>query len=240
MPGCPAHHQDGRARWEERVMTQETLAGNGPGGAAHPYRMRGGSALALGALLVALFVVVGERTAVASPLNDCHSSDNGDPALTSISLSPAVVDVRSASARVEITATAEDTGGPGLATGVRSLSVEMPDPGTGGFTEVPLGLDASTGAWTGSLIVPRGVRAGRLRINQAFVHDRAGQASWYGGEGIALSSVPGTHVVDIHSIEPPVDKTAPILTAFSFNPHSMDTTQGPRRVVVTARAHDQE
>ena len=200
-------------------------------------RPRVGAVTTVCVLTSALLVVMGPRAASAAPLNDCHSSDNGDPKLTSIDLSPLDVDVSSAPAKVDITATAEDTGGPGAPSGVRSVTVEMPDLSTGGFTEVQLTRDPATGVWAGSLTIPQGARERRLRVSQAFVHDRAGQLAWYGPEDLQLSDVPGTHVITVHSL---VDATPPRLTAFSFTPGSVNTTRHQRRVIVSARLHDPE
>lgn len=191
--------------------------------------------MASGAMLVSLLFMMSPPTAAATPLNDCHSTDNGDPRLTSISLSPDTVDVSASPARVDITATAEDTGGPGPASGVRGVSVEMGDPGGDNFREIRLARDASSGPWTGAMTIPHGSPAGRLRISQAFVTDRTRQTQSYGPEDTSLSSVPGVHSVTVKTL---TDPTRPKLTAFRFTPGSVNTTHRTRRLLVTAHAHD--
>jgi hypothetical protein len=200
-------------------------------------RLNAVATIAASAVLVSPFLVTSQPRVAASPVNDCHSTDNGDPNLTSISLSPDVVDVSAAPARIDITATASDTGGPGAASGVRSVSVEMPEAPGGevGFRDVRLSLDGSSGTWTGSMDLPQGSAAGRLRISQAFVRDQARQLQWYGPEDVPLSSVPGVHVITVKSL---IDATPPKLTAFRFTPGSVNTTHRTRRVLVAARAHD--
>jgi hypothetical protein len=200
-------------------------------------RLNAVAPIAASAVLVSPFLVMGQPRVAASPINDCHSTDNGDPVLTSISLSPDVVDVSAGPAHVDITARASDTGGPGPASGVRSVSVEMPEaPGSDvGFRDVRLSRDGSSGTWTGSMDIPRGSGAGRLRISQAFVRDQTRQLKWYGPEDVPLSSVPGVHAITVKSL---IDATPPKLTAFRFSPGSVDTTHRAKRVLVTARAHD--
>ncbi len=224
----------------ERTRGQNDRIVTGSGSRSTTWRpARRKAAVTIGgsAVLLSLVVVIGPPGAIASPVNDCHSTDNGDPTLTSISLSPDVVDVSAGPARIDITATASDTGGPGPASGVRSVSVEMPEAPGGdvGFRDIRLSRDGSSGTWTGSMDIPQGSQAGRLRISQAFVHDQARQLQWYGPEDVPLSSVPGVHVVTVKSL---TDPTPPKLTAFRFTPGSVNTTRRARRVLVTARAHD--
>jgi hypothetical protein len=70
----------------------------------------------------------------AAPLNDCVSSDNGDPTLVSFHRHPAAVDVTDHSRRVFFSVRVGDTGGPGPAAGVRIVWVafrkdSLQDPG---------------------------------------------------------------------------------------------------------------
>ena len=74
------------------------------------------SRILVGALMVGVLVAPGNEAASAKspaiPLNDCVSSDNGDPVLTGLSVTPSV-DVTDAAEEVSFSLAAEDLGGPG-------------------------------------------------------------------------------------------------------------------------------
>ena len=198
---------------------------------------QGLAALSAVALTVGLWSVVPGVPSQAEPLSDCWDSDNGDPLLTSVSLSPAEVDVTSARQTVTITAAAEDTGGPGPATGMRRLDAYVVDR-WGEYHRVGMTAGAP-GEWSGALTIPRWAAPGAWRIDSVELVDRTGQQVSYGGENSRdLAAVPGVHRVRVTSAV--TDSTAPVLTGFSMRPDSVDTRNGSHYVRFTARARDDE
>jgi len=191
--------------------------------------------LALG--IGAVAVVAPGGSAWASPLNDCAHSDNGDPVLTSVDLSPVTVDVTGGSARLTVTASAEDTGGPGPATGLRRFTVAVADP-TDEYNVVRMSRTPS-GDWVGSLTVRKWARAGTWDIAQVYMEDRLGQFAIYnrtGEEEKDLSLVAGVHAISVTSV---VDRTPPELKSFDLSRTSLDTSRH-NFVKVSARIRDDQ
>ncbi len=170
--------------------------------------------------------------AAGAPLIDCVSSDNGDPQITAVSVSPAVVDVTRRRQRVTIEATARDTGGPGPASGLQTVGLSLAHHDDD-LQRLTL-QQAAPGRWVGSVTVPRYSRQGRWRLYQAWTRDVVGQEVLYGGDEDALPFNASFRVVSTG------DATRPRLTAFTFAPHAVDTTRRTRYVRFTARARDGE
>jgi hypothetical protein len=192
------------------------------------------AALAATALTAGLTALATTSPALAAPLIDCVSSDNGDPALTSLAVSPATVDVTHHAKRVHVSADASDTGGPGPATGIARLELFVAGPHDS-FRHLRLTRNSTTGAWTGAFTVPRHAASGTWRIRQVIVRDRAAQEAVYGPEDTHLTAVPGNHAVTVTSI---TDASPPKITALTFSRRTVDTTRHLATVHVTARAVD--
>ena len=202
------------------------------------------SLLAVGALGAAGIGVLGTPVALAAlaaPLNDCASVDNGDPVLDSLTMSPTSVDVTGADAIVTISAEAHDTGtidplttveDPGSVSGVDHIDVTI-DPPTGTrLDSSSVRLVESAGEFTGSLTVPRWSVPGDWSIQHLTVYDRAGNYT-----ELSDADMPFAHVIHATSI---ADTTGPVLRHVSFSPSRVDTTARSRKVTFRVRATDTE
>ncbi len=166
------------------------------------------------------------------PLSDCVSADNGDPSVTTATVSPSAVSTRSGPRSVDLTVSAADSGGPGAASGVAAVSAQLSSPGRQTVPEDAVAMTlGSDGAWHARLVVPRGVTPG---VYQPYVvvSDDAGNGVAYGaGTDRAL---PGTDV----TVTSKQDSTRPRLTRLHLRHGRVDTRRAPARVRVVARATD--
>ncbi len=206
----------------------------------HHRRRRQGLSMLCASVLAATLAIAVQSVqlpaAHAEPLGDCWGSDNGDPVLTSVTLSQSQVDVTDAAQTVRVTAAADDTGGPGPAVGLRRVDVYIVDR-SNDYHHVRMS-QTMAGEWTGKLIVPRWWAPGIWRIETVELVDRAGQYVFYGGEDSRdLTAVPGIHRLQVTSGV--TDSTAPVLSGFAIRPHAVDVRRR-HFVHVTARARDDE
>ena len=156
-----------------------------------PRVARTASALAAGTFAAGLLVSVPAGVTAAAPLIDCVSSDNGDPDITGLTISPAVVDVTDRPKKVTLTLSAIDAGGPGSSTGIRRVRVTFTHPR---FEETRVTLaEGPSGDWVGSVTIPRATISGKWRVIEVVLQDRAGNAALYGYMGLDLHSVPIDH-----------------------------------------------
>lgn len=171
---------------------------------------------------------------VARHVNACWPTDNGKPMLDSLTFSPAVVDPSSGPVTVAVTARAHDTGGPGPATGVARVRLELlSDDADSGTTSGPESLDvhltrAGNGRWTGTLVVPEGVNA--TYDAYPVVIDRTGLAA--GGD---LGLAPIGDVLDASGTP---DTTPPRLTALTVSTTKVDTRRHAATVRIRGRLAD--
>lgn len=197
----------------------------------------------VGGLAVALVTsaMVGGAVGPASPatafpapgeLNDCASPDNGDPVVTGLELSPRSVEVTRRARTVRITVTAEDTGGPGPATGVAAVSAHLGD----GRSRSTTLHQVSTGRWEGRFRLVPGLAPGGMQPVSVSLVDRSD------GGGVLVTSE--KLAADGFSPEVEVrdrsggDDRRPVLTALSLSRSSVDSRSGERTVQVRARARD--
>jgi hypothetical protein len=184
------------------------------------------------------FVVVA-ATLCAGPawadarLSPCYSDDNGDPTLTSLDVSPAIVDVTAAPARLKVSATVADSGGPGPATGVRSVVLELSHSRWDGIHRSDVRLEASDGVWSGTYRFIRGERNGEYRLRVRVV-DGAKNTKWYAGDELEALGVPAAITV----VSEP-DRRPPRLHSIEFKHRHLDTRQGPRWQTLTLRMTDE-
>ncbi len=190
--------------------------------------------LAVMAGLTLPFALLTAVPSYAAPvaLSDCVSADNGDPTVTAAAVSRTALDTRSGPQSVDLAVSATDTGGPGAASGVASISAQLWAPGYHVAPEDPVDMTlGSDGSWHTTLVVPRGVRPGVYQPHLVVV-DRAGNGVAYGGG--TERALPGTQVT-VSSTE---DSTRPRLTRLHLSRKKVDTRTAAARVRVVARATD--
>jgi hypothetical protein len=173
-------------------------------------------------------------------LNDCVSSDNGDPVVTSLNVEPRTLRVRLKPATATVTVTAEDTGGPGPATGLRSVGVAI----TEGVN--PLGRTfplqpAGGNTWRGTVVVPPGTSLdGRYGLAVTAVDavaktfGRSPNYVYVGPEELrALGSDPGLTVVSDRR-----DQQQPTMVSLGVSATRIDSRGGDRVLRLRARWKD--
>ena len=201
-----------RHRWHVMVMCAFLLAG-ATGASATPVPTAGRAASA------------------AIELSSCASSDNGWPDLRSVSLSPSTLDVRRTAAWLTITASASDDGGPGPATGVRSVEVSV----SGGLGIV--GLERQDdGTWRGRVHVPPGSRSGRHSVEYVSLRDWTGDVGNLRGYSAGDLRDMGQSIdVDVVSRR---DRRGPQLKSLALSRTSVDLSRSAQTLRVAARVTD--
>ncbi len=170
----------------------------------------------------------------AIPLNECVSSDNGDPVLTGLTLTPSV-DVTDAAQEVAFSLTAEDLGGPGPASGVRGVEIAffgeplVEDP----FDSIQVLHKDASGAWVGAKVVERGSSPGALRVHHVYLRDRAGNRRFVDTTELERAGF----ATSVEVVSTP-DTTRPRLVAFRSTPGPVDTRWASRVVTFTATVVD--
>ena len=171
-------------------------------------------------------------------VNECWSTDNGDPWLDSFAYSPARVDVVDGEAQVSFRVTAHDTGGPGAPSGVRGVLVWFGK----GVGDETFGLEGQElaeqpdGSWSTTVTVPRRTPQHLWRIGGAIVRDDAGNRTSYSRAD--LQALTGKSL-DV-AITTQRDSTDPRLKYFNVTPTSVDTRTAPSSVTFTAKVVDRE
>lgn len=169
-------------------------------------------------------------TQAAAPLNDCVRTDNGDPDVTSLDITPRRVDVTDGPQVVTVSLTAADTGGPGPPTGIRQLS------GTLGKGRSVLFRPVSGDRWQGRVtLLPGTGLAGRLRLLVSFRDGSGGAGSYLTADDLVAAGFDPYLRVRDHN---PVDTQRPVLAALLLSRARVDTRDGPREVEVRARLRD--
>jgi len=187
-----------------------------------------------GALVAGLLIAVPTGAAHAAPLNDCVSSDNADPVLSSFRRSPAAIDVTDGPRRVFFTLRVADLGGPGPATGLSRVKVGLgglPDLDEDFLPSAELQPNAA-GAWVGSIVVPRWRRPGRVSLGVTLV-DKAENYRFVEQSDLTAAGFPNRVMVTSTP-----DTTPPKLTSLRFTPSKVDTRRSPRTLTITARGRD--
>ena len=169
----------------------------------------------------------------AVPLNDCVSSDNGDPVLTGLTVTPSV-DVTGAAQEVVFSLTAEDLGGPGPASGLSGVEISFGEPLIDDPSDTfhELRQDA-TGAWVGSVVIERGSSPGPWRINHVALTDRARNNRFLRTAELQRAGFPTS--VEVTSTP---DTSRPRLVDFRSTSGPVDTRRASRLVTFTATVVD--
>jgi hypothetical protein len=165
-------------------------------------------------------------------LNDCAGSDNGDPVVTGLELSPRTVDVTRGAKVVTIAVNAEDTGGPGPATGIAAVSARL---GSGPSTSTSLRA-VSPGRWEGRFrLAPGGRLTGTQPVSVSLLDRSDGGGVTVTSDELAAAGLP--HELRVKDRNAP-DRRRPQLVAMSLSRTSVDTRARERTVVVRARLRD--
>lgn len=188
-----------------------------------------------GALLLS-GLAIGTRAdlAAAAPLNECAQSDNGDPVVTDLQISPLQLDVTSQSRTFTVTATAHDTGGPGPATGIGFFSVmfDNPDPSR---SDLQVILHRSGAQWTATGTLPRWSPSGTWSVQDVYTNDRVRGYADYSAQDVANHGWDtGFEVVSTP------DTSNPLVRSFDISPGTVDTRSKQKKVTFTAKVTDAE
>jgi hypothetical protein len=171
----------------------------------------------------------------AVAVSDCWPTDNGDPVLTDLSVSPKVVDVTTGRADVTFQAMADDTGGPGALTGVRRIRVAYGRTATQSLRQATLHRDGA-GRWVGSLpFYPGSGPAGLRTVTNVRVEDWAGNERDYAhAELVAMGFAP----LDFDFVAPVPDRARPRLRSLRMSRETLDLRTRLRTVTFLARLTD--
>jgi hypothetical protein len=163
----------------------------------------------------------------AVPLSPCVSSDHGNPVFVGVSVDRDRVDVTDRTQVVAVRARWDDTGGPGVAVGVTSVSAGL---GSGSIS-TDLRHEAD-GAWTGRLRIPRGTAAGNLALAVTAI-DGAHNFASAGRAELAATGSPT--MVTVTSAG---DRRPPVLSMLRFGPRVVDVVPERATVTVAVDARD--
>ena len=189
------------------------------------------AALAVGTAGV---VALSAGPAAAAPVNNCWSHDNGDPVLAGLSATPDPVDVTGGDAPLTLAVEASDTGGPGQPSGVHSVTVVLGSASRPRVSTGQVRLQPATGdQWEATTTLPEATAAGTWKVHEVSLVDDAGNRTFLGYDDLVHEGFQSTI-----EVESDTDLTKPRLTALELTPDAVDTTAGPARVVVEARALD--
>ena len=212
----------------------------------HRARWAAAAAAAAAVVVAAALAAAAVPSAHATPrarrstttVNECWSTDNGDPQLDSFVYSPTRVGVVNGEGHVTLTAAAHDTGGPGAPAGVSGVLVWFGK----GVGDEEFGLEGQElskqpdGSWATTVTVPRRTPQSVWRIGGAIVRDAAGNRRSYSRAD--LQALTGRSM-DV-AITTEKDPTKPRLKYFNVSPSSVDTRTAPGLVTFTAKVVDRE
>jgi hypothetical protein len=193
-------------------------------------RLRPGWPLVLAACLVAPATVLTTAgpAAAAVPLSACASPDNGLPTVTAATLTPPVVSTSTGPGAVDVSATVTDSGGPGAASGVAEVFVQLVGPSGHQLPERPLRMALSdSGTWEAQVAVPVGTSPGTW-LPVLVAVDVAGNSATARLDG---DTDPGAEI-EVHG---PGDTVAPRLIGLRLDRRSVDTRRHDAVVQATAR-----
>jgi hypothetical protein len=200
--------------------------------AMQPMPLRALGRVALATVLISGLVFAGPAgPASAAPLSNCYSDDNGSPVLDDIALSTDLVDVTTGPQSIGGTVLAHDTGGPGTATGIRTIELRTDAPVGAAVTVKLTSQDGQT--WVGDLVIPRWTAPGTWQITAVYLVDHAGLVSRFSQEQLAING--WQRPFDVTSIR---DTTPPKLTGFTATPSVVDTRTTARELTITAKVSD--
>lgn len=201
--------------------------------------MRSRAAAVLGAVLVMLAPVGGPSAPAAATVavNDCWSTDNGLPRVTSVTLGATSADSRDGPVEVPVSVLTRDTGGPGPATGVTEVRVSLGRPPV---TKTPakgvlVDLFPSAGEeWVGTAVVPRWGEGQQIwQVWAVRVVDGAGnRLDLTEAQLEAAGQAPRLDVTTA------TDGVCPQVVDLRVRPHRLDTRDGAVWLRLRARVTD--
>jgi hypothetical protein len=204
--------------------------------------MRLAPASSSGVLLLVLAALAGPgaptagATDIPVPLNDCVRTDNGDPVVTALDISPPSVDLRQGTRSVTVRVSAVDTGGPGAATGIRSVYVSLSRDGIGSGGVSEPAAQIAPGTWQAQFrMAPGTMMRGTLRPLVSFQDGSGGPGSYLTGDQLAAQGFTATATVQHAG---PRDLSPPRMTTFQLATRTVDSWGGDRRVKVRAGWRD--
>ena len=209
-------------------------------GAGVKVRRRGlAAAVATGAVVGSGLVGAGPvPTAVAEPVNSCHSRDNGDPSLNQLTLSPQTLDVRQASKTLKVSAlVSDDNGQPGPSSKVAGVTVSIEsqtDPSKEFFVSLRR-TQTNKFKWAGMQVFPEWTAQGDWQVVSVFIRDHANNFATYSYDD--LNNPIYDRDVTVDSVP---DTTPPTVSSFAISPKIVKATARPRRVTFTATASDSQ
>ena len=173
--------------------------------------------------------------ATAVPASRCFpSTDNGDPVLRTFDITPRAVDSRGGPQDVTFTATAEDTGGPGAATGVTEGTVYVStEPGdTANWNlSAPMTPDGH-GGLTGTLAVLTEFRTATRYVSISLT-DADGNGTSYTTDDLDQLGLPTTFTTTTTpALAPPAVRTVHLSSG------TIDTRRHQRFLTLRVRATD--
>lgn len=153
--------------------------------------------------------------------------DTTVPNLTSISITPSVVDTSQQPATIAVAADISDD-----LSGVASAFVTFKSPDERLYLHVALGPD-ELGGYSGSLEVPRYTQQGTWTLDQINLED------WAGNHGaITRSQLTERGLATTFQQMGPGDDAPPRIVEFDFTPKQVDTRYEDQQITVTARLAD--
>ncbi|HEY2299568.1 MAG TPA: hypothetical protein VGH43_17680 [Jatrophihabitans sp.] len=96
-------------------------------------------------------------------------------------------------------------------------------------------LRRSSGKWSGAVLIPRWIGKQAL---QPYLYAEFGSGYRPGTRSYSPDDLSQRHFPTKLAVVSGMDKTKPSLTSLTFSPSSIDSTTGPERVTVTAKATD--
>ena len=135
-----------------------------------------------------------------------------------------------------MTVSAEDTGGPGAATGVRSVYVSLSRDGLGSGEASELAALIAPGTWQARFqLAPGTAMRGVLRPLVSFQDASGGPGSYLTGDQLVAQGFTATTTVQHAG---PRDLSPPRMTALRLSTRSVDSRGGDRKVIVRTQWRD--
>jgi hypothetical protein len=162
-----------------------------------------------------------------------NSGPSTAPSITSLSLSPAAVDVSESRATVDVlvSATAREGVAYIFAEATTSRGAEY---GKSCKLWVPSGEIATSGTWRCRLTIPGSAPAGPWSVSTIAITDRAGTTRFFHGDELKAPGFVSTLQVTSRT----EDLVPPTVTGFSLSASSLDLSTGPKSVEAIVTAAD--
>ena len=169
-------------------------------------------------------------------INSCWSTDRVPPVIDSLTVTPATVDTDSP-ATVTFTVQAHDVGGPGPASGVGKVEVDLLNT-VGASVPSTLLTHRADGSWRGSAVVPTGSQGDLDAKVSAW--DKSGDHKNSLQNGAPTVRLFPDVVQASNNIPPSGDHTPPTLTGLHLSTTMIDTRSRAKVVTIRATASDDD